>query len=375
MSTLLPSGEPRKVSVGVDLGGTGTRIVALGHDGMVVHQATTPTAIGIPPAQAVSELADAIIAATAGFEIRGIGIGATGPVDTLGVIQNPETLPAFTNVQITSIISDRLGAPCVIDNDAVAAAIGEHTYGAGRGSAGLLVITLGTGVGVAALTRGCPVRGADGCHPEAEHIAVSGLAAPCYCGLPTCWEQLASRTAFNQLTGGEIHELAGKARHGDAVASRVFDTYGERVGAGLMTLLTIFRPDRVVIGGSAAQFFDLIRTRPSPQPRQPAVSTWRHALLAAVPLDVTARIAAALRPSAIAVWKRVDLATFGSQDFGKRRVGGSERGVDGESCCRGDAVGEANGRTRAMVAARADTSGLHSELMRDSLHGQSGMTE
>ena len=137
------------------------------------------------------------------------------------------------------------------------AAIGEHAYGAGRGSAGLLVITLGTGVGVAALIRGRPVRGADGCHPEAGHIAVSGPPAPCYCGLPTCWEQLASRTALHQLAAGEIHELAGKARGGDTAASQVFDTYGERVGGGLTTLLTIFRPDRVIIGGSAAQYADL----------------------------------------------------------------------------------------------------------------------
>jgi len=257
MRTSAPSGGPPTVTVGVDLGGTGTRIVALGNDGEVVRQATTPTAAGIRPAQAISGLADAIIEATAGLQIRGIGIGATGPVDAQGIIQNPDTLPAFSNVPIASILTDRLGAPCAIDNDAVAAAVGEHTYGAGRGSTGLLVITLGTGVGVAALTRGRPVRGADGSHPEAEHIAISGPAAPCYCGLPTCWEQLASRTALSQLAAGQIHELADKARGGDAAASQVFGTYGERVGAGLMTLLTIFRPDRVIIGGSAAQFSDL----------------------------------------------------------------------------------------------------------------------
>ena len=257
MSALVPPGEPGTVTVGVDLGGTGTRIAVLGNDGVVVRHVTRPTATGIPAAQAIADLADSIITATAGLEIRGIGIGATGPVDARGVIRNPETLLAFSNVEITSILSGRLGAPCVIDNDAVTAAIGEHAYGAGRGSAGLLVITLGTGVGVAALIRGQPVRGADGCHPEAGHIAVSGPPAPCYCGLPTCWEQLASRTALPQLAAGEIHELAGKARGGDTAASRVFDTYGERVGGGLTTLLTIFRPDRVIIGGSAAQYADL----------------------------------------------------------------------------------------------------------------------
>jgi glucokinase len=257
MSALVPPGEPGTVTVGVDLGGTGTRIATLGNDGVVLRHITMPTATGIPPTQAIADLARAIITATAELEIQGIGIGATGPVDARGVIRNPETLPAFSNVEITSILSDRLGAPCVIDNDAVTAAIGEHAYGAGRDSTGLLVITLGTGVGVAALVRGRPVRGADGCHPEAGHIAVSGPPASCYCGLPTCWEQLASRTALHQLAVGEIHELAGKARGGDTAASQVFDTYGERVGAGLMTLLTIFRPDRVILGGSAAQYADL----------------------------------------------------------------------------------------------------------------------
>src|SRR5580693_1599738 len=257
MSALLPSAEPAVVTVGVDLGGTGTRIATLGNDGVVLRHITMPTATGIPVAQAIADLADMIVTATAGLEIGGIGIGATGPVDAQGVIRNPETLPAFSNVEIASILSDRLGAPCVIDNDAVTAAIGEHAYGAGRDSTGLLVITLGTGVGVAALIRGRPVRGADGCHPEAGHIAVSGPPASCYCGLPTCWEQLASRTALHQLAVGEIHELAGKARGGDTAASQVFDTYGERVGAGLTTLLTIFRPDRVIIGGSAAQYADL----------------------------------------------------------------------------------------------------------------------
>ena len=257
MSALVPPGEPGTVTVGVDLGGTGTRIAVLGNDGVVVRHVTRPTATGIPPAQAIADLAHAITTATADLEIRGIGIGATGPVDAHGVIRNPETLPAFSDVEITSILSGRLGAPCVIDNDAVTAAIGEHAYGAGRDSAGLLVITLGTGVGVAALVRGRPVRGADGCHPEAGHIAVSGPPAPCYCGLPTCWEQLASRTALHQLAAGEIGELAGKARGGDTAAGQVFDTYGERVGAGLATLLTIFRPDRVILGGSAAQYADL----------------------------------------------------------------------------------------------------------------------
>ena len=251
------SGPPTGVTVGVDLGGTGTRIVALDRYGAVLHQASSPTSAS--SAGAVSGLVSSIAFAAAGRELRGVGIGASGPVDPHGIIRNTETLPAFSGIQITSVISEHFGVPCVIDNDAAAAAAGEYACGAGRGSTGLLVVTLGTGVGVAVLASGRPFRGADGGHPEAGHIPAGGPPAPCYCGLLDCWEQLASRTALDRLTGRETDVLAAKARGGDLTAAQVFDTYGERVGTGLVTLLAIFRTDRIIVAGSAARFLDLFR--------------------------------------------------------------------------------------------------------------------
>ncbi|MDT7692901.1 MAG: glucokinase [Pseudonocardiales bacterium] len=252
--------EVGPVTVGVDLGGTGTRIVVLDADGTVRRETSSPTAAGISPTRAAAELADSIAAAAAGFALRAVGIGASGPVDRLGVIRNPDTLPAYSDIPITDIISDRLGIGCVIDNDAVTAAIGEHNNGAGRGSDTLLVVTLGTGIGVALLCHGHAARAADGSHPEAGHLAVNGPSAPCYCGLPTCWEQLASRTALDRLTDNRSAELAIKARTGDPDAAAVFDVYGRRVGTGLGTLLTLLKPDRVVIGGGAARYLDLAET-------------------------------------------------------------------------------------------------------------------
>jgi glucokinase len=252
--------ENGPVTVGVDLGGTGTRIVVLDADGTARRETSRPTAAGISPTRAAAELADSIAAAAAGFELRAVGIGASGPVDRLGVIRNPDTLAAYSDIPITDIISDRLGIGCVIDNDAVTAAIGEHNNGAGRGSDALLVVTLGTGIGVALLCHGHAARTADGSHPEAGHLAVNGPSAPCYCGLPTCWEQLASRTALDRLTDNRSAELAIKARTGDPDAAAVFDVYGRRVGTGLGTLLTLLKPDRVVIGGGAARYLGLAET-------------------------------------------------------------------------------------------------------------------
>ena len=235
-------------------------MLALAPDGTVLHQASFPTARH-PSPDAVGGLLAAIGAAAEavgeGAEITGVGIGASGPVTPDGIIDNPATLPAFTGLDLRAAIQDALGLGCVIENDAAAAAIGEHTHGAGHGSRTSLTVTLGTGIGVALIADGRLLRAADGSHPEAGHIAVPDAPAPCYCGLPSCWEQAASRTALDAMTDFDPVGAADAARRGDAQAVRTFEHYGGQIAAGLATLLTVFRPDRVVLGGSGARYLDL----------------------------------------------------------------------------------------------------------------------
>jgi glucokinase len=245
------------VTLGIDLGGTGTRIVAIDADGAIRHEVTVATPRHVPPMTAVADLVEQIRLAGRGSELRGVGIGASGPIDADGIIRNDDTLPAFSHVPLVDIIRGVMQRPCLIDNDAVTAAIGENTYGAGKQSPGLLMITLGTGVGVSMLIDGLPFRSADGTHPEAGHLPIPGPAAPCYCGLDICWEQLASRTALDVATGQTTAETAARADGGDRDALKLFELYGERVGLGASALATIFRPDRLVIGGSAAKYLPL----------------------------------------------------------------------------------------------------------------------
>ena len=233
-------------------------MLALAPDGTVLHQASFPTDRDRAPA-ALERLLAAISAAAgaAGAEITGVGIGASGPVTADGIIDNPATLPAFTGLDLRAAVRDTLGLSCLIENDAAAAAIGEHTHGAGHGSRTSVTVTLGTGIGVAVITDDRLLRAGDATHPEAGHIAVPDAPAPCYCGLPSCWEQAASRTALEAMTGPDPTSAADAARRGDAQAVRIFEHYGLQVAAGLATLLTLFRPDLVVLGGSAAQYLDL----------------------------------------------------------------------------------------------------------------------
>lgn len=259
------------VRVGVDLGGTGTRIVLLGPDGEIIDRVSFGTSA--ESTAAVPGLVSAIGVALAGRIPVSIGIGASGPVDRDGVIRNPATLPGFSGADLTGALRIAFGVPVSIDNDAVTAAVYEQRLGEAVGAAGMLMVTLGTGVGVAALDRGRPIRGSDGEHPEAGHRLVAESTPPCYCGRSACWEQAVSRTALQAAAEEEargpgiadaLADLASRARGGDSQALRVFASFGTSLGAGLADLQTVFRANVIVVGGSVAQFDDLLR-EPSQQ--------------------------------------------------------------------------------------------------------------
>lgn len=238
---------PAPLWVGVDLGGTGTRAVLVDSLGRTVAGRTVPTetftAGGVA---ALAEMIETLL--PQGARLRGVGVGASGPVDLLtGEIRNPDTLMAFSGVPVARHLHERLGAPTWIDNDAVAAALAETTWGAAATESSTLCVTLGTGIGAAMIQGGLPVRGADGQHPEGGHIPVAGLGHPCYCGLDQCWEQVASRRALARLQES-IHDEAG-----------LWSAYARGLASGLVTLITLYRPACVVIGGSVAQHWTSLR--------------------------------------------------------------------------------------------------------------------
>lgn len=254
------------VRVGIDLGGTKTRLVLLGQAGEVIATSSRPTAdYGTGPAALEALTADICdLAGPAGTDF--VGIGASGPVLPDGRIDNPGTLPGFTGLDLAGHLRDRLGITCRVDNDALTAALGEWTYGAGRGARRLLMVTLGTGIGVAVVDAGVPYTGTDRIAPESGHIQVAGGGNPCYCGLENCWEQVASRSVLQELALAAVPAHIAASGPQAAVAQLaqdpepgpVFAEYAGRVALGLTTLLTVHRPDAVVLGGSGAEQFELI---------------------------------------------------------------------------------------------------------------------
>jgi glucokinase len=256
--------------LGIDLGGTATRLVLIDAGELrASHIFGTPSDAATALELLTREIGEFLSRAPgADRELSGIGIGASGPIRPDGVIDNPDSLAAFTGQDLVGHLSRSFAVPVRIDNDAVTAALAEVRVGAGSVDLGVLVMTLGTGVGVAVIRNGQPFRGADGQHPEAGHVTIpsgSDRAPACYCGRAVCLEQRGSRSALQRLARsargtGDLPALQAAALAGDGVAGAVWDAYGTAVGQGLAELCTQHRPELVVLGGSAAAFLPLFRS-------------------------------------------------------------------------------------------------------------------
>ncbi len=212
--------------------------------------------------------------------LDGIGIGIASRVDYAeGRVAHSTHLP-LTDVPVRALLERRHGVPVAVDNDATAACIGEHVYGAGVGCREMLMLTLGTGIGGGIICGGQPYRGFGGSAGELGHIMidVDGPECPGNCPNHGCLESYASGTAMcaaaraaaeahpasalgRALNDGEAVDcllLTRLAAEGDGDAVALLTRVGEYLGAGLVSLVNIFNPEVVVVGGGAAAAGDLL---------------------------------------------------------------------------------------------------------------------
>ena len=286
--------SPERTVIGVDIGGT--KIAGGLLRGRPPQAVSRRPATGETPAildrftvltDAVSTQAclDGIVACIADLvhgsgRVEGIGVGVASKVDfAAGHVVASVNLP-LVDVPLRDLLQRRFGVPVVIDNDATAAAIGEHAFGAGAGAHEMLMITLGTGVGGGIICSGRPYRGFSGAAAELGHIIIdlNGPKCPADCPSQGCLEayvagpamaaaavaaaQAAPASALGRaLATGEHVDgrlLTRLGQEGDAGAAAVLARLGEYLGAGLVTLVNIFNPEVIVIGGGAAAAGELL---------------------------------------------------------------------------------------------------------------------
>ena len=272
---------PHECVIGVDIGGTNLTAGAVDAQLGVHHRARRSVASRELPAL-LDTIADAVgeVRGAVGAEVHAVGFGIPCLIDDeRGLAASSVHLP-IAGLAFAEVMAERIGLPAFVDNDANLALLAEHRHGAARGERVALMLTLGTGVGGAILIGGECFRGAHGAAGELGHMIVSPDGPPCGPGCRSrgCLEALVSGSALardartaarREPASGLGRALAGGleiggplvtelAHDGDAAATAVLATLGEWLGLGLASLVNIFNPDVIVIGGGVIAAGDLI---------------------------------------------------------------------------------------------------------------------
>ena len=271
--------------IAVDVGGTKTIVAAVLSDGKVISRRFYLTQADEGATEVIKRLSSAINksisqAKSTGKEPIGIGIGVAGILDTRrGIVTTSPNLPGWRNVPVREIIAARSGLATFLINDANAAALGEYNFGAGRGFDNMLYITVSTGIGGGIIINGELSSGADGCAGEWGHMTLEPDGPQCHCGNFGCLEALAggwaiAKEAVTRIEKGESSAIAGlvdgridyitaeivakAARKGDRLASEIVSRAANYLGIGLASLVNIFNPDLIVIGGGLSKMGNML---------------------------------------------------------------------------------------------------------------------
>jgi glucokinase len=258
----------------LDIGGTKLAAGVVDGSGHVHSFHAAPSEPGRGPENGLERLFElgrrAI--ADAGTEVAAVGIGCGGPLDIeRGVLLAPLHLPGWRDVPVVALVSEAFGRPAALENDATAAAAGEHRFGAGAGTRHMVYLTLSTGVGGGVIVDGKLYRGAMGNGGELGHVTVDWAGRPCRgCGRRGCLEAYASGTSIGERAAEALatwdrqsilaalerptaEDVAAAARDGDALGVQLWDETISALASGLTSIVNLFEPELVVLGGGVTR--------------------------------------------------------------------------------------------------------------------------
>jgi glucokinase len=254
---------PQRV-IGVDLGGTKILAGVVDRDGAVERRRESPT-----PLESQDELLSGLQSAVEDVledDVAAIGFGIPSTIDQRsGKAVTSVNIP-LADLDLRAWMRERFGLPVGIDNDANAATLAEWAHGAGRGTRHMVMLTLGTGVGGGLILDGRPYRGAIGAGAELGHMVIDLDGPPCQgvCTGRGHLEALASghaaTLAARERFGPAVdaHRLVRLADEGDRTAVDLLAELGRRLGAGIGSLVNIFNPELVVVGGGFSAAGDFL---------------------------------------------------------------------------------------------------------------------
>lgn len=273
-----------KYRVGVDIGGMSIKVGVVDENFNIVEKLAVETPDTFE--KSMKATADAVyeVIKRVGIEITDlpcIGVGTPGSIlsETGRLCFSNNT--NWKDVPMLEELQKYIPIPVYIGNDANCAIIGETVAGAAKGRKNVIMLTLGTGVGGGIIINGKVFAGGNGVGAELGHMILVHDGYPCTCGIKGCFESYASATALLRQTKEAIEahpesamvkwveengEVTGKtafecAKAGDKTAMEVVDTYASYLATGIGSLVNIFRPEVVLLGGGISNARDQLLDR------------------------------------------------------------------------------------------------------------------
>ena len=265
--------------IGIDLGGTNIAVGIVDENCRIVKKGSVPTLAQREPEAIIKDMADlcAKLIEEAGLTLDDIayaGIAAPGTANCdTGTIEYANNLP-FRNFKIAEILQGFIPFKKVyVENDANAAALGEAVAGAAKGTRYAIMITLGTGLGGGIIIDHKVYSGFNHAGGELGHMVIEVDGRPCTCGRKGCWEAYSSATALISMTKeklianpdktstimwdmveGDVEKVSGKTafaamKKGDKLGAEVVDTYIKYLASGITSIINLFQPEILCIGG------------------------------------------------------------------------------------------------------------------------------
>ena len=239
--------------LGVDLGGTAIKLGLFSLEGELLAEHQRPTPQPATPGSVCVEIVDAISGLDPHGRAAVVGIGLPGPMDAdARVARICINLPGWEEVPLAAWLEPRLKRRVTLANDGNCALVGEAWKGAAAGFSDVLLLTLGTGVGGGVMLGGQLFTGHNGAAAEPGLITLFPDGPDCNSGNRGSLEQFASITGLKRLSGSEPSSLAMAASNGDAKALAHWERYGQLLGTGISSLVYVFTPQLVLVGGGLA---------------------------------------------------------------------------------------------------------------------------
>jgi glucokinase len=263
-------------AIGIDVGGTKIAAGLVNGDGNILDRHTSFAHSEKEPKFVVDAIEQAFRVITERSQvdvsdIEAVGLGFPGNTNgPAGLVLVCSNLPAWDHVPLRDIVAERIGLPVILENDANLCAVGEHRFGAGRGTRNMCYVTFSTGYGIGIIINGELYVGNTGTAGELGHVVVEIGGPPCTCGKHGCVMAYAggiglSRMAYEKIEAGadtllremvprDGRRLSGElvaeaARQGDEAAREILRTVGYYCGVGLSMIVEIINPELIVVGG------------------------------------------------------------------------------------------------------------------------------